>query len=72
MKFLESKQQGGDQLIIRLLVSLEHPTLSKTNRQNNAKVYQRLLRHTRSLPCVLVDISVLEKGIHHTDSVATI
>ena len=31
LKFVESKKQDGDQLTIRPLVSLEHPTLPKTN-----------------------------------------
>ena len=60
MECVESMQQHDDQLTIRPFVSLEHPTLSKTNL---AKQCKRLLRNTRSVPCVFVDISVLEKGV---------
>ena len=64
LKIAQSKQQDGDQLTIRTLVSLEHPTLSKTNlTKQYYQVYQKLLHHNRSVPQVLADTSVLEKGI---------
>ena len=67
LKIIESKKQGGKHLTILPLVSLEHPTLPKTNLMRQCNIYQRLLRHTRFVPCVLVDSSVLEKGIHNTE-----
>ena len=42
---------------------LNIPHFRKHISRNNAKLYRRLLRHTRSVLCVLADISVLEKGI---------
>ena len=38
--------------------------------RNIAKVYQRLLRLIRSVPFVLVDISVLEKSVHNAEPLA--
>ena len=67
----QSSLQGDDQLTIRYIASLEHPVLPKTNLTKQCKVYQRLLRHSRSVPYVLVDASVLEKCIHNAAPVAT-
>ena len=39
--------------------------------RNYAKIYQRFLIHTRSMPYIVVNLSVLEKGIHDPKSVAT-
>ena len=70
MKIVESKRQGGDQLKIRPIHSnIQH--FRKQILQNKCKVYQRLLAHARYVPSVLMNISVLEKGIHNAASVAT-
>ena len=39
--------------------------------RNYAKIYQRFLIHARSIPCIFVNLSVLENGIHDAESVAT-
>ena len=39
--------------------------------QNYAKIYCRFLIHTRSIPCILVNLSVMGKDIHDEESVAT-
>ena len=39
--------------------------------RNYAKIYQRFLIHTRSIPRILVNLSVVEKGIHDAETVAT-
>ena len=66
LKIVESKQQGGDQLTIWLLVSHEHPALPKTNLTKQCKSISKT-----SVPCVLVNISVLEKGNYNAEPVAT-
>ena len=59
----------SDQLTIQHLASLERPEHQTDN--NYAKIYQRFLIHTRSIPCILVNLSVLEKGIHDAKPIAT-
>ena len=59
-------------MTIRPLVSREHPTLPKTNLTKQCKSLSKTsARHLKSVPCVLVNIAVLEKCIHNAEPAVT-
>ena len=72
MKVARNILPDGNQLTFEQLAALECPTHQKTNLTKlYKKISQRYLNRTRSILCILVNLSVLEKGIHDAKFVAT-
>ena len=62
LNIVRNKQQGGDQLTLWPLVSLEHFTLPKTNLTKQSKSLSKTCAPYQVCTMCFVDISELEKG----------